>query len=194
MADKIIPGSPIRNCPDSVPFPRSYWVVPGKLLAGCYPGSEIKQEAYSKLKDLLDHGIRHVINLMEPDERNWDGKPFAAYESQMRTIAKSMNTDTYFKRIPIKDMGIPSRHGMIIILDSIDQSIENNKPVYVHCWGGRGRTGTAIGCYLARHGYNSGPKVIELIQDFRKGAEDHKQPSPETTKQIDMVLSWGEGE
>jgi hypothetical protein len=23
-----------------VPFNRSYWVVPGKLLAGCYPGSE----------------------------------------------------------------------------------------------------------------------------------------------------------
>lgn len=56
----------------SVPFGRSYWVVPGKLLAGFYPRSLDPKEAHMKLKSLLDHGIRHVINLMEPNEFNWD--------------------------------------------------------------------------------------------------------------------------
>jgi hypothetical protein len=28
-----------------VPFPRSYWVIPGKLLAGCYPGAKDPKEA-----------------------------------------------------------------------------------------------------------------------------------------------------
>ena len=60
--------------------------------------------------------------------------------------------------------------------------------------GGIGRTGTVVGCYLARHGYASGQKVLELIKSLRKYTEDHTQPSPETWEQIDMVLSWVEKE
>ncbi|MFZ5949388.1 MAG: fused DSP-PTPase phosphatase/NAD kinase-like protein [Candidatus Rifleibacteriota bacterium] len=26
------------------------------------------------------------------------------------------------------------------------------KPVYVHCWGGLGRTGVVVGCWSRRHG------------------------------------------
>jgi hypothetical protein len=60
-----------------------------KLIAGCYPGSLDKQEADRKLRGLLNHGIRHVINLMEPDEFNWDMKPFKPYERPMAAIADS---------------------------------------------------------------------------------------------------------
>jgi hypothetical protein len=49
-----------------IPFNRSYWVVPGKLLAGGYPGSENPVEEERKLKGLFQAGIRHVISLMEP--------------------------------------------------------------------------------------------------------------------------------
>ena len=31
-----------------VPSPRSYWVIPGKLLAGCYPGDKNPKEATAK--------------------------------------------------------------------------------------------------------------------------------------------------
>jgi hypothetical protein len=31
--------------PQPVPFPHSYWVIPGKLLAGYYPGSKDPKEA-----------------------------------------------------------------------------------------------------------------------------------------------------
>ena len=33
--------SAILNLESGVPFERSYWVEPGRLLAGCYPGATL---------------------------------------------------------------------------------------------------------------------------------------------------------
>jgi hypothetical protein len=49
----------------SVPFNQAYWVVPVRLMAGCYPGAEHPVDTRDKLRGLLEHGIRHIINLME---------------------------------------------------------------------------------------------------------------------------------
>jgi hypothetical protein len=74
-----------------LPFPRSYWVVPGKLLAGCSPGAKDPIDATGKITALLNAGIRHVINLMEPDERDRSGQLFVPYENLLeRTAADIM--------------------------------------------------------------------------------------------------------
>jgi hypothetical protein len=52
-------------------------VVPGKLLAGYYPGDLNPSRMEEKLKGLLRAGIRYVINLMEENEQNWDGEPLS---------------------------------------------------------------------------------------------------------------------
>jgi len=83
---------------------------------------------------------------------------------------------------------------MIRILNQIDICMKYNKPVYVHCRGGKGRTGTVVGCYSARHGHASGHDVIDVIKELRKNVKDHFMASPETKPQIDMVISWREGE
>ena len=178
----------------TVPFNCSYSVVPGIFMAGCYPGSEVKAEAQQKLEGLLEHGIQHIINLMEPDELYWSGQAFVPYEVHMRSMAEKMGHTITFERMPVKDTSIPSRIEMCTILDRIDQCLAENKTVYLHCWGGRGRTGTVVGCFLARHGFSSGQRVLNLIQELRKSTIDHEKPSPETSQQIDMVLSWVEGE
>ncbi len=186
--------STFQDATRSVPFNRSYWVVPGEFLAGCYPGSEDGQQAIQKLAGIIDSGIRTMINLMEQNEFNWAGKAFEGYEKQMQPIAASLGTSVRFERMPIKDTWVPSRTEMIEILDRIDASINDGEPVYLHCWGGRGRTGTVVGCYLARHGIASGRNILKMIQEFRKNTEDHQMPSPETAQQVDMVLSWVEAE
>jgi len=112
----------------------------------------------------------------------------------MTSVAVSIGHTVTFDRMPIKDTRIPSRLEMCQILDRIDQCIENHKPVYIHCWGGRGRTGTVVGCFLARHGIASGRNVLSQIQELRKDTEDAYVRSPETGQQEDMVVSWVEGE
>jgi len=156
-----------------MPFSWSYWVPPG-LMAGCYPGADDRELAQIKLKGLLDAGIGHTISLMEPDETNWDGKAFPPYENQMDTLADTMGVAVTFNRMPIEDMSIPSEAHIERILDLIDRRIQNDRPVYIHCWGGRGRTGTVVGCYLIRHGYVSGQKVLDLIQNLRQSTEDQR--------------------
>ena len=176
-----------------VPFNRSYWVVPGKLLAGCYPGSEDPIEEERNLKGLIQAGIRHVISLMELEEYSCTDDPFPLYVDHIESIAENMGITVTFDQISIKDFSVPTQRQMVRILNQIDMCIKYDKPVYVHCQGGKGRTGTIVGCYLARHGIATGNGVLQMIKELRKSTEDHLEPSPEIREQINMVLNWTDG-
>ena len=178
---------------EKTPFDRSYWVTPGRFLAGYYPGDRKEDMMTQKMTDLLACGIQCVINLMEPDERDHDGLPFVDYAPIIEKISNGGPMVTCH-RMPIRDLEIPSRDFMIEILDRIDASLQQNHPVYVHCWGGRGRTGTVIGCWLARHGIAEGESVLKKIKGLRYTDAKAHWPSPEMPDQIRMVLSWKKGQ
>jgi protein-tyrosine phosphatase len=112
----------------------------------------------------------------------------------MKSIANSMGREGTFERIAIRDGWVPSHGDMVAILDSIDSHIEKELSVFVHCWGGRGRTGTVVGCYLVRHGLCAPHEAVNQIRELRKHTDDHYEPSPESQRQYEMVLSWVEGQ
>jgi hypothetical protein len=176
----------------SVPFPRSYWVIPKKLLAGYYPGSKDHKEATAKLTALINAGIRHVISLMEPDERDFTGHRFVPYDAVMESIAARMKVSVTFDQLPIKDLSVPTERHMTRILNQIDLCIKLGKPVYVHCLGRIGRTGTVVGCYLVRHGLATGKNVLDMIKNLRKDTGDSERQSPETRERREMVVGWRE--
>jgi hypothetical protein len=177
----------------AVPFPRSYWVVPGKFLAGYYPGSRDSATARAKLQKLLKYGIRHLVNLMEGEENNFQGEKFVPYEEQLRSIANEMDIPIELVYMPIRDMEIPLVEGMVSILNEIDRAIEQNPAIYLHCWGGRGRTGTVVGCYLARHGMAVGEAALNLLGELRRNDPISHLPSPETEIQAEFVRTWPKG-
>lgn len=175
------------------PFPRSYWVVPGRLLAGYYPGAADEAAARQKLAALLDCGIRVVLNLMEPGETDWCGQPFSPYTPLLDALAAERGVEVQCLRLPIRDAGVPSPEEMRAILDAIDTTLAADLPVYVHCWGGKGRTGTVIGCYLARHGIAVGDAALREIQRLRRHEARASERSPETEEQRRFVREWPAG-
>lgn len=177
----------------TLPYPRSFWVVPGKFLAGYYPGSRDSATALRKLTGLLEHGVHHIVNLMEKDELNFKGERFLPYEAQLHNLAKEMDIAIQLVHMPIRDMDIPPVEGMVAILNEIDRAIEQNPIVYLHCWGGRGRTGTVVGCYLARHGMAVKGAALDLLQKLRQDDPISHLPSPETEIQAGFVRSWPVG-
>lgn len=144
-----------------------------------------------KLKRLLGAGIRYIINLMEENERK-QGTPFPSIENVIVRYAKRVGINITCVRRPIKDLTTPTSEYIRNILDEIDNAVSEGKGVYIHCWGGKGRTGTIVGCYLARHGYAQGQDVLKLIEKLRRNDPEFYRASPETPQQRDMVTTWSE--
>lgn len=183
--------------PDDItnrPFPRSYWVVPGRLYAGAYPGDPDAKIMEKKLAALLDCGICRVVNLMEAREVDHNGRHFLEYSEKLTSLALQRGVEACMARFPIRDVSIPSRSFMKDILGHIDRNITEGLPTYVHCWGGKGRTGTVVGCYLARHGIALGNEALRMIEWLRQYDPKSREPSPETREQRHMVVTWKKGE
>jgi len=175
------------------PFPNSYWIVSGQLLAGEHPGDADHDIARKRLAALLDAGIRTFIDLTDEDEINEDAKPVPGYRTSLRELADAERIEITYVRIPVQDRGIPSVWTLRCILDVIDRSVADENPVFVHCWAGRGRTGTVVGCYLKRHDLATDGNVVEKISELRRLMPCGRDSSPHTPEQVRMVEHWKKG-
>ncbi len=166
----------------------SYWVVPGRFAAGEYPGAKNRREAAARLRTLLGAGIDHFIDLT----RRADG--LAPYVRIAQEQAHAEGIEVRWEHHPVVDMSIPRSAGeMAAILDAIDDALNHRRTVYVHCWGGIGRTGTVVGCWLVRHGL-TGDGALEQIAKWWQHVEKSRwhPHSPQTDEQREYVRGWGE--
>ena len=171
---------------ESEPIQNSYWVIPGRFRAGEHPGIHSSQEVKKKLRWLMDDGIDFIINLTGPLPSGLD------YFSSITDVATLNKRQVGYKQIPIQDFNTPHTQEMVDILDTIDNALLAGKNIYLHCYYGLGRTGTVVGCYLARHSI-LGEEALQKIQELRAGIPNEKSLSPETTDQIRMVKEWTKG-
>jgi ADP-ribosyl-[dinitrogen reductase] hydrolase len=171
-----------------LPYGRCYWVEPGRVLAGEYPGHWDAQKARARIRALMHLGVRTFVNLMEEDETNLAGEPFRPYAPDVREEAQRIGLGRVpaCLRFPIRDLGVPSRGQLAEILQAIEDSLDREEPVYVHCWGGRGRTGMVVGSLLIRHGHATREDFVEKISLLRKHDLGGGR-SPETEEQVSLV-------
>jgi len=171
----------------AVPDPvKGYWVVPGRFLAGEYPAHDGTAEAAGRLDALLSAGIDTFVDLTQPDE-------LISYLPLLEQRASLLGLRIHWRRFPIRDLGLPIRSDMHATLDYIDISLAAGQNVYVHCWGGVGRTGLVVGCFLVRHG-RTGIQALEQISQWRRDMPNrvYSPRSPETPEQVQFVLDWFE--
>jgi hypothetical protein len=176
------------------PIGHSYWVVPGRLLAGAYPGDRRASRALEKLRQLLQAGVTLFVDLTEAYEYGLPPYlPLLGRDSPLLQEGEAFSVRTVaHRRMPIPDMGTPSPEEMTDILDTIDAGIAAGRVIYLHCYAGLGRTGTVVGCYLVRHGLR-GEEALDEIARLRAGMPDGRLRSPQTVAQHEMVLSWPQG-
>ena len=168
------------------PIPESYWVLPGELLAGEYPIQFSEEQTRKRLVSLLEAQIDTFVDLTQPGE-------LPPYLSILHEEAEAFGRQVYFERFPIPDLGLPARKDMIATLNSLDEALSKNRKIYLHCWGGVGRTGTTVGCFLIRHG-KTGQQAIEQIAKWWRDVPKHQfhPRAPETDAQVEFVLDWKE--
>ena len=169
------------------PIPNSYRLLDGRLIAGEYPGDRDPTPARQKLGALLDAGVTTFIDLTEPHE-------LAPYDALLAEEAAARGMEVRHVRRPIRDVSVPrSPDVMRAILDTIDSALGDGGKVYVHCFGGIGRTGTVVGCHLVRRGI-TGDEALARVAELWKSVEKYpgRPRSPETDEQADYVRSWVE--
>lgn len=171
----------------TIPFDDAYWVLPGKLMAGEYPGRREEIDTRRRVQALINCGIRVCVDVTNPEELVSSYREILLEELGQRGIMGN-----YF-HFPIYDFGIPSAAQMKRTLDVIDKSIEDGLPVYLHCRAGIGRTGLTVGCFLVRHGM-SGEGALAEIKQLRKDVPSSWANSPESDAQTEFILKWSIGE
>ncbi len=90
-------------------------------------------------------------------------------------------------------MSVPSSENQTIeILDSIKKYIETGAIIYLHCWGGVGRTGVIDGCWLAEHGYPGKAAISRLRVLWKECPKSNGKKDPETDAQEEYIYQLDE--
>ncbi|MQG51282.1 MAG: hypothetical protein FI695_04805 [SAR202 cluster bacterium] len=190
------------------PITYSYWVVPEKVLAGEYPGNQMRKSGifrvlrtlldqsiafirhplqgwpteYKRVKKLLSAGVTNYLDLTQSEE-------LLPYETLLKREAELLGMVVNYKRVPIKDQNITTIDEINKCISFINESIQSGNKVYIHCLRGLGRTGMIVGCFLVDQGL-TGKQALKKITDLRKSLLNSVLPSPQNKKQSGVVENW----
>jgi ADP-ribosylglycohydrolase len=169
--------------PLSRPLPNSYWVLPGRLLAGEYPAGITRAASQDRLQLLLAAGIDFFFDLTEPGE-------LESYEDLLP--GSEARRAVLYRRVPIHDHGLPESVGhMEEILSGLDAALAEGRHIYLHCRAGIGRTNLVVGCWLARDGLGGEKALLRLNRLWQASDRSLSWPNvPETAEQCEFVRSW----
>jgi protein-tyrosine phosphatase len=160
------------------PLPNSYWVTPGKLLGGEYPGGATEEDTRRRLRELALGGVDCFVNLTRPGE-------LPAYST-------ALPAGSWYYHLPIPDHGLPADPDVMRRIQAVvGSALTAGRCVYVHCRMGIGRTGTVLGCRLVEEGLTGEAALEALNLAWQQCERSRRWPAiPETREQREYVVTW----
>jgi ADP-ribosylglycohydrolase len=160
------------------PIPNSYWVEPGRLLAGEHPAGKDLADTRRRILLLLEAGVRSFIDLTEPGEQ----------ESYQSLLPAGVGYESF----GLPDHSVPATaQKMRDVLGALWRDLSTRPGVYLHCRAGIGRTGITVGCYLRELGEPGDAALAELNRLWQQNARAASWPEvPETPQQAQFVQAW----
>lgn len=171
---------------DFKPISESYWVEPGRLLAGEHPGHWDEGIVRRRMSGLLDAGIRLFVDLSAPADA------VHPYRTFLEKICRDRGIYTRYLAVPLRENAIPDHaDNMVYVLRAIQSELHSGGRAYVHCGDGVGRTGMVMGCWLVERGFDPEDALEELARRFAamNKAKTHRC-TPSSAPQAEWVENW----
>ncbi len=154
----------------------AWWVEPGRLLAGEYPGATHAREGSEEVAPARRRGSR--LNRRPDDPHDH----LDSYREALQLAAQRAGREVRHFAHPIPDNSVIHQDGYDRIIVRIRAEIAAGRIVYVHCWGGKGRTSTVVGCLLIDDGLDY-DATIARIAELRAGTRKAFDACPESSSQ-----------
>jgi len=165
------------------PTMASNWVIPGMVMAGAYPGALEDKDNDRQLKCILNKGIDTFVCLQAevddqiPEEAWRVGNGLRPYFIDARRLSK---IPLIWRHLPIIDGDASPDDVMEALVCDLLDDVKAGRVLYVHCWGGHGRTGIVVCLLLAvLYGISVSEafKRVQAYHDCRIEPQGVKSPS-----------------
>jgi Protein-tyrosine phosphatase len=164
--------------PPDPPLPNTYWVLPGRFLAGEHPLGADEADTRGRIERLNVAGLSQFLDLTHeyelPDYRRW------------------LPRGARHVRSAIPDTEVPeSAAQMREIQSHLRTTLAAGSGLYLHCRAGIGRTGTVVGCFLVEQGLDGNAALKELNRLWKQSARSQSWKTvPQTPQQAEYIRRW----
>ena len=122
------------------------WLIEEKLAGSGLPTS------LDEFEWLLNQGVKSIVTMTE------------------NSLPDDWTQQIDYLHIPTADFHAPNMEEIDSAVEFIQNQIQNNQSVMVHCAAGLGRAGTILACYFIKYKKLSAIQAIKKIRDERPGS------------------------